>query len=138
MPISTHGVPPMRSSVENMKPCSLPSMRAVVASTQSSFAFEIAPISKAPPMDPISSRSPSVNALASLVTTETAMSPLLDHGLGIHSATGIGRFHNGAANIPGRTRLREQHRLVPEGHSELADGAVDVNPEVVGEAQHLA
>ena len=24
MPISTHGVPPMRSSVENVKPCSLP------------------------------------------------------------------------------------------------------------------
>src|SRR5262245_23654689 len=146
MPISTHGVPPMRSSVENMKPWSLPSILAVVASTQSSFAFEIAPISNAPSIEPISSRSPSVSALASLVTTETAMSPLLDRKRLASilppksSAFTVGRrYHRRQTAAPRGVAPGSEHDgLVAERHSELAHGAVDVDPEVVGEAQHLA
>ena len=72
-PISTHGVPPMRSSVENVHPCSLSSMRAVVHSTQSSLAFDNTPMSNAPPIDAISSRSASVSAAQSLVSTWIGM-----------------------------------------------------------------
>jgi hypothetical protein len=72
-PMSTHGVPPMRSSVENEKPCNLPSTRAVAHSTQSSFAFDSTPMSNAPPIDAMSSRSASVSAAQSLVSTWIAI-----------------------------------------------------------------
>src|SRR5262245_30674569 len=146
MPISTQGVPPMRSSVENMKPWSLPSILAVVASTQSSFAFEIAPISNAPSIEPISSRSPSVSALASLVTTETAMSPLLDRkrlpSILPPKSSGftVGRRYHQRTRashwvvVPGS----EHDGLVAERHSELAHGPVDVGAEMVGQQRHLA
>ena len=68
-PSSTHGVPPMRSSVENVNPTSLSPSRDVVLSTQSSLAFDSTPMSKAPPIEAISSRSPSVSAALSLVPT---------------------------------------------------------------------
>ena len=75
-PSSTQGVPPIRSSVENVKPCSLPSIRAMVIRTQSSLAFESSPMPKAPPIDASSSRSASVSAAESFVCTWTAISPL--------------------------------------------------------------
>jgi hypothetical protein len=46
-----------------MKPCSFAPIRAVVTSTQSSLAFDNAPMSNAPSIDAISSRSASVSAL---------------------------------------------------------------------------
>ena len=72
-PTRTQGVPPIRSSVENVQPCSLSSMRAVVHSTQSSLAFDNTPMSNAPPIDAISSRSASVSAAQSLVSTWIGM-----------------------------------------------------------------
>ncbi len=66
-------MPPMRSRVENVNPLSLPSIRARVLRTQSSLALDSAPIPKAPPMDAISSRSVSVRAVLSLVSTWIAI-----------------------------------------------------------------
>ena len=93
IPISTHGVPPIRSRVENMKPCSLSSIRAVVANTQSSLALDRAPMSNAPSIEPNSSRSASVNAMASLVATTSDMSPSPGRFSNLHCATEIVRFH---------------------------------------------
>ena len=73
MPSNTHGVPPIRSSVANAKPCSLPSMRARVLRTQSSLDLERSPIPKDPPIDAISSRSVSVRAVLSFVSTWIAI-----------------------------------------------------------------
>ena len=44
-PMSTDGVPPMRSSVENEKPLSLPFSRAWVTSTHASACLESTPTS---------------------------------------------------------------------------------------------
>ena len=59
----------MRSRVEKLNPCSLSSARAVVHNTQSSLAFDNTPMSKTPPIDAMSSRSASVSAAQSLVST---------------------------------------------------------------------
>ena len=53
MASSTQGVPPMRSSVENVNQCSLQEMLALVISTHSSFALDSSPMSKAPSIDPL-------------------------------------------------------------------------------------
>ena len=45
MPMSTLGVPPMRSRVQNEKPCSALPLRARVTSTHSSRCLEIRPMS---------------------------------------------------------------------------------------------
>ena len=85
-PSSTHGVPPMRSSVENMMPWSLSSMRAVVQRTQSSFAFESRPMSMPPgepaPMSAMSDSSLSVSAVQSFVSTWIDMGSMGPRGLG--------------------------------------------------------
>ena len=73
IPRRTHGVPPMRSRVEKAYPFSFPSILARVARTQSSLALDRSPIPKAPPMDAISSRSVSVRAVLSLVSTWIAI-----------------------------------------------------------------
>ena len=43
----------------------------------------------------------------------------------------------GAKRRNGHARLTATHGVVAEGHAQLADGAVDVDAELVGEAQHL-
>src|SRR4051794_11816049 len=129
----------MRSSVENVYPCSLPSMRATVARTQSSFALESSPMPNAPSIDASSSRSESVRAAESFVCTWTAMSPLPLPMQRRSAARGLEpRFYSAAEPAPkgGRAAL-QHHGVVAEGDAQLADRAVDVDAEVVGEAQHL-
>src|SRR6478609_666074 len=121
-PISTHGVPPMRSRVENVKPWSFSSLRASVASTQSSFAFDNTPMSNAPPIDAISSRSASVSAAQSLVSTWLGIAPIVKD----------------FADATAASRVLQHHGVVAEGNAQLADDHVEVDAEVVGDADHLA
>src|SRR5579859_5385836 len=77
-PHNRHGVPPMRSSVQNEKPWSLPTSRAWVMSTHSSRCFDSSPISnpagRSVQMSAMSASSASLNAVQSLVSTSIAMS----------------------------------------------------------------
>src|SRR6478735_3456297 len=121
-PSSTHGVPPMRSSVEKVKPCSLPSMRATVHNTQSSLALDNTPMSNAPPIDAISSRSVSVSAAQSRVSTWLGIAPIVKD----------------FADATAASRVLQHHGVVAEGNAQLADHHGEVDAELVGDADHLA
>ena len=144
----------MRSSVENVKPCSLPSMRAVVTRTQSSLAFDSSPISNAPPIDANSSRSASVRAVESFVSTWTGIvsrSSRVRHrrcrtptfeGLILPPPAGPvlrGRDTSACRGSDGQPigdeRRSQNDGVVAEGHADLGHDAVDVDAEVVGQAR---
>jgi hypothetical protein len=153
-PSSTHGVPPMRSSVENMKPWSLSSIRAVVDNTQSSFAFETCPISRLEPLpahtSAISAKSASVRAVQSFVSTWSAIvstAPELPcqvvftdrrlRGMPAGQTGATGPFCHPRAVFRNRASLwcwSEDHGVVPEGHPELPDHAGEIDTIVVGKA----
>src|SRR5688500_12227096 len=105
-------------------------------------------MSKEPPIDAISSRSASVSAVLSLVSTWRAMvldrSPEIGHAAGRRGTFGAPILppSGGLLTVDGRSlcaaRARsEANGVVAEGHAQLADHAVALDGELVGQAQHL-
>ena len=70
------------------------------------------------------------------------MSPLLDHSVWphpfCHRKRPVSQWGRDIHVDPPARAMSEQHGVVAEGHPQLADGAVDVDAELVGQAQHLA
>src|SRR6478735_3479481 len=119
-------------------------MRAEVLNTQSCVAFDSSPMSKKPPIDAISSRSASVRAVLSLVSTWRAMASDRSRKIGhaaaghgavrnVHSATNAGAFDTWRG-APWRS---EAHGVVTERDTQLADHPVTLDGKLVGEAQRL-
>src|SRR4051794_27279263 len=138
-------------------------MRALPASTQSSFAFDSWPTSKpAPPaadMSASSPRSASVSAVPSLVSTWIAMSRLPPKVLGSPVMRTGDAGGAGPVDTPGTSVIlpspapvfpltiettgaagprSERDGVVAERHTQLADHSREVDAVVVGQAQHLA
>ena len=124
-----------REAVQLVRRC-----RAVVHSTQSSLAFDSTPMSNAPPIDAISSRSASVSAAQSLVSTWIGIAVISSLVLVDPDASVCAQFVPREPAILPKRRTTDQSITAswPKAHAQLADDPVEVDAEVVGQAQHLA
>ena len=147
-PMSTHGVPPMRSRVQNAKPLTLSFALATATSTQASACLDSCPISKrwdpSPPRSAISANSASLSAVQSLVSTSIAIHATPAKTMFLRPLVQRSARQNcnlvGGCSVLGnhRTTCSDEDGVGPEQHAQLGHKAIGrVDAEVVGQPQHL-